>query len=738
MKFILTSIFFLSVLILNGQSVKGKVYSGGRVLIGAHVFWKGTTIGVMTSAKGGFTLNRTSEQDTLVVSHLGYRKLELFGPRLSDDMKVTLEQETEYELDGIDIEAKTQSKQAITLSGIQTERITTRELKKAACCNLSESFETNPSVDVNFADAVSGSKRVRLLGLDGIYSLITVENMPEVRGLSSAYGLTSIPGPWIESIQLSKGVGSVVNGYEAVTGQINVELKKPESAPRLHFNGYGNNVGRYETSLNSAFRLNEKWSTLILLHVNSMQNDIDQNKDGFLDIPRVNQITASNRWQYYNGKIESAFGIEVFTEDRMAGEIDFDPSTKVSLRNPWGLMTHQDRVNGYWKLGFVPPENHPERSLGIINKYSYYKVDGHYGVKFYTGANQYWHSNVIFQDRLISKEHLLKLGGSFFYDQYDEVLQDLLNDDLQERERTEVAIGTFAEYTYHPNERFTFIAGGRLDDNNLFGLIATPRLHLRYKLKKNLTWRFATGSGQRTPNPFVDHTRLIVSSRRIVLTDDLQQEKAWNFGTSLVYEKNLLGRIANVTFDLYHTDFVNRLVMDMDQDLYTVSIYNLNGRSYATVGQLEMNYEILKRLDGRVSYKIQDVKTTFNSDDGGDLDAVPFVATRKFLANMSYATKGRRWVFDVTTMRTTPGRLSKSIDLDGFDTPRPFWLLNAQASFNIKGFELYLGGENLTAFVQENPIISSDDPFNESFDAANIWAPVFGRTVYLGFRFTLY
>lgn len=737
MKFFLVHIiFFLSISASLAQVVQGRVYAGKEPAVGAHIYWKGTTVGVMTDAKGRFSMDRSTQSDTLVVSYIGFEPLFLTGERINEKMTISLEQQVE--LEGVDIEAKVQSKSAITMSALQTEKITTRELKKAACCNLSESFETNPSVDVNFADAVSGSKRVQLLGLDGIYSLITLENIPEVRGLSSAFGLTSIPGPWIESIQLSKGVGSVINGYEAVTGQINVELKKPENAPRLHFNGYANNVGRYESSLNSALRLNDKWSTIVLLHVNSMQNDVDQNGDDFLDIPRVNQLSATNRWQYYNGKVESAFGVEVFTEDRMAGQNTFDPTVPVSTRNPWGLMMRQNRLKGYWKLGFVPPDDRPDRSLGIINKYSFYRMEGNYGAKIYTGANQYWYTNVIFQDRIVSKDHLIKAGASFFYDQYDEVMHDILNVEVLDRERKESVAGLFTEYTYHPNERFTLIGGGRLDYNNLFGIIATPRLHIRYKLKRDLTWRLTAGSGQRTPNPFVDHSRLMVSSRRVVIPDNLDQEKAWNFGTSFVYERDLFGKLGNLTLDLYHTEFTNRVVMDMDNDLYSISLYNLSGRSFATVGQVEANYEVMKRMDARLSYRIQDVKTTFNSPAGSELDAVPFVATQQLLANLGYATLGRRWVFDITALRTTPGRLAKSISLDGFDEPRPFWRVNAQVSFNLKGFELYLGGENLTGFVQENPIISAENPFSREFDAANIWAPVFGRTVYLGFRFTLY
>lgn len=735
MKFLI-NIFLLFILVnsSNAQNIEGRVVDekNGEALIAANVYWQGSTIGAITNINGKFSLPNEKQFDTLTVSFVGYKTAKITRGNFPKSMVFKLSPSV---LNEVTIEEKVNSKENLTLEAGLVEKIGQRELKKAACCNLSESFETNPSVDVNFADAISGAKRVQMLGLDGIYSLITLENAPEIRGLSSSFGLTAIPGPWIESIQLAKGVGSVINGYEAITGQINVELLKPFYAPRFHINSYVNSLGRFETSVNGKIKVNENLSTLIMVHGNTFQNPVDANEDGFLDLPMLNQFTATNRWMYYNDKIESQFGVQVFTEDRLSGQADFEPGMELNTTNPWGLNVKQNRLNAYAKIGVLPTDEHPARSIGFINKFSHYSQKGNYGLKVYDGTNNYWYTNVIFQDQFLSRLSTIKLGGGFFIDDYQQDFNDLLNNESETLDRNERSAGAFAEYTYDPNIRFTLIAGSRIDYHNLFGWFATPRLHLRYKLKKNLTWRIAAGSGRRTPNALVDNSRVMVSSRQIMLANDLEQEIAWNFGTSFVWDVKLIKRDATITLDVFHTEFENMLMMDMDNNLQELIFYNMLGRCYSSVAQIEGNYELVKGLDLRLSYKMQDVKNTFV--DGGLRD-VPFVPTNIFLGNVGYTTPNKKWSADITAIRSTPGRLAGSIDVSNFDQPEPFWRVNSQVTFKHKTFEAYLGGENLTGFTQDNPIISSDNPFDETFDAANVWAPIFGRIVYLGVRYTIF
>lgn len=737
MKQLLFSIFFLAVSLVNAQvSVTGtvKAQSDKKPILGAYVYWQGDTKVVFTDVSGKFSLPLSSSFDTLVISYTGYRTYKAHKKDLQSGTTYFLE-EGLFIGEGVSIEEKNRSKEILTLEPLQVENISAKELKKAACCNLSESFETNPSVDVNFADAVTGSKRIRLLGLDGVYSLITLENIPEIRGLASSYGLTSIPGPWINSIQLAKGVGSVINGYESITGQINVELHKPMQAPKFHFNGYVNNLGRAETSLYSTFKVSEQLSTMLMLHGNTLQQEIDANGDGFLDMPKLNHLSGSNRWMFYNDKIESQFGVEFYTEDRVSGQLGFDPKMPVDASQPWGIDVAQNRFKAYAKIGVLPKDESPERSIGFINKFSYYQQDGYYGLKHYQGENTYWYTNVIFQDKVINRAHLIKLGGGFFVDDYKESLLDVFNNSDLDLERTEVAGGAFAEYTYAPNERFTFISGGRLDYNNLYGWIATPRLHLRYKLKRNLTWRLASGSGQRTPNMLVDNSRALVSQRRLVLPSAVAQEKAWNVGSSLVWNFALNDREASVIWDVYHTEFTNMLVMDMDYDPRLLLFYNLTGRSYASVAQMEVNYELFRGVDLRASYKWQDVRTTFIGDG---LQSVPFVSTGKFLTNLGYTSLNNHWSVDATALRLEPGRMSNHVQDDSFQKPAAFWRINGQVTYRKTGLEIYLGGENLTGFTQENPIIEANAPFGADFDASQVWGPIYGRVVYLGMRYTIF
>ena len=512
------------------------------------------------------------------------------------------------------------------------------------------------------------------------------------------------------------------------------ELTKAIQGPKLHVNSYVNHLGRLETSLHSRFDVTKKWSTALMAHGSLFSTKVDPNKDGFIDLPTAKQGAFSNRWKYYGDKIESQIGVDYFTENRLGGQKGFDRDQELTIANPWGFNIDQHKLNAYAKIGILPTDKHPDRSLGFINKFSIYEQEGIYGLKKYEGQNSYFYSNLIFSDRLFSKETSIKTGISFIQDNYDETLIDMLHNEAFEINRNESTVGFFGEFSYTPNERFTLVTGLRTDYNNLFGWFATPRVHARYKLKRNLSWRVAVGSGQRTPNVFVDNAMTFVSSRRIVIPTELKQEKAWNFGTSLLWDTKLAKKDLVISMDVYHTEFTNKLLMDMDQSGYHL-FKNLDGRAYASVAQVEINYALLKRLDLRFSHKIQEVKSVFNSEEG--LEYVPFAPKNKSLFNIAYATNARRWVFDLTAIHTQPGEVPSSITEPTFDRPKAYWRLNSQITFRYKSTEVYLGGENLTGFTQKNPIIDAENPFEESFDAGNTWAPIFGEIIYLGIRFTL-
>ena len=742
-------VLFLVPLILSSassQSITGIVYGSTdgeemETLVGANIYWKGSLAGVLSEADGTFSIEPSEIGDTLMISYTGFASYHRVYDGKLNFIRVMLS--ADASLPTVVVEEKSASTQLLDGETRQTIQLDQREIKKAACCNLSESFETNASVDVNFADAVSGQRKIRMLGLDGVYALITLENIPSIRGLSSSFGLNAVPGSWIQSIQLSKGVGSVVNGYEALTGQINVELKKPMNAPKLHVNLYGNQAGRYEMSAESALEINNKWSTNFMAHFNHMGNRLDPNKDGFLDIPLSDQINLMNRWKYQGNKYEGQISARFAYDRRQGGQLEFKPEQERSIDLPWGMEVENKHLELFAKMGNFFTKEEPHKSTGMIAKFSYTDIDASYGLKDYSGSEIYIYANLIHQNSIGDDErHLLKRGLSFFYNQFSNNLFDNANlswseEQLGRLDRTEIVPGAFTEYTYDPNKRFTLIAGARADYHNLFGAFFTPRLHLRYGLSRRLTWRFAMGSGMRTANPYVDNSRIMVSSRLIEWTGDLQPEKAWNIGSSLNGEYNLFNKNIVIIADVYHTRFTNQFVVDFDRSSEKVYLGNLDGRSYATVLQGDIEIEILPGLNLRNSLKFQDVRMTLAEK----VQSVPFVAQSQWFTNLAYATENEHWRFDVTALRTDPGRVperqGENTILEAFD-PEPFWRINGQITFVKDDLEIYLGGENLGGFTQSQPIIGADNPFGRNFDAGSVWGPIFGRIIYLGVRFSIY
>lgn len=619
----------------------------------------------------------------------------------------------------------------------RTTVITGRELLKAACCNLSESFETNPSVDVSYSDAVTGSKQIQLLGLAGIYTQLTVENLPGLRGLATPSGLNSIAGPWVESIQLTKGIGSVINGYESIAGQINVELKKPSTSEKLYLNGYVNDMGKGDVNLNIAQKINKKWSTGFLLHDDFLAHKTDVNKDGFRDLPTGNLFSGINRWQYEGAKgLMSQFGVKVLLDSRTGGSMAFNPAEDKYATNQYGLGMDTKRYEGFGKIGYVFPSKW--KSVGLQLSAFDHTQNSYFGLTKYDAAQKNFYSNLIYQSIIGNTANKFKTGISFSYDQYNEVLH------TANYKRIEAVPGAFFEYTYSYKEKWDVVAGIRADHNSLFGWFATPRLNIRYQPAKNTTIRLSAGRGQRTANIFAENIGVLASARQInILTTEsgkaygLNPEVAWNKGISADQKFKLFGKDATFGIDFFRNDFTNQVVVDLE-DPRQVKFYNLQGKSYSNSFQTELSFMPVDKLDIRLAYRFFDVKTTY----GNDLLQRPFNAKNRAFANLAYNLNG--WKFDYTVNFIGSKRIPSTDEnptiyqLQKFSPA--YVMMNAQISKSFgkdKLFDVYAGGENLTNYFQKNAILSASEPFGPYFDASMIWGPVTGRLLYAGFRYSI-
>ncbi|MDJ1473494.1 TonB-dependent receptor [Xanthocytophaga flava] len=739
----------------QSQTVRGTIQDGSMQqaspLIGASIFWQGTTIGTTTDANGKFVINQPANAHALIISFVGYTNDTIHVHSPEQEILVTLK--PGQTLKEVVIEDSRASSFIDPLNPIRTEKITTKELQKAACCNLSESFETNASVDVSFSDAISGTKQIQMLGLDGVYVQMQTENIPSIRGLNAIYGLNHTPGTWVSSIDVGKGAGSVVNGYESITGQINVELQKPEASERLFVNGYLNQMGRGELNIQSAQKVGKKWSTGLLLHGSalgeSFMDQMDRNKDGFLDLPMFKQFNALNRWKYDGERVKGQFGIKTLYDNRRGGQLSYydpsheeipmiyDPDMGHSMpdpnyqhKTPYGTGTTTRRNEVFGKLGIIFPEA-PYRGLGIIVSGVDHETNAFFGTNTYKGQEQTLYANLIYQTIIGNTNHAVRMGISYMMDKYNERYRD------SSFARTESVPGIFGEYTYTIPNKFTAVAGLRTDFHNLFGTIVTPRLHLKYDVGRHTSLRASAGRGFRVANPIAENTAVLVSSRQLVVTQRLNPEKAWNYGINLSHDFRLFGRYGSLLIDLYRTEFSNQVVTDLDANPQQIRFYNLEGRSFANTAQVELNYQPIKRLDVKLAYKLYDVRTTINQQ----LRRRPLVSRDRALFNVAYATKKDKWKFDFTTQwigskRIPDTQVSPSEYQQEKNSPS-YLIFNAQVTRSFKNLDWYIGGENLGNFRQSNPIIAANDPFGQYFDASLVWGPIVGRMIYTGFRFRI-
>ena len=606
------------------------------------------------------------------------------------------------------------------LKTLHVEELTSAEFRKAACCHLSESFETNATVDVSMSDAISGAKKIQLLGLDAVYTQLQFENIPFLRGLESAFGMGVIPGTWLESIQITKGTGSVVNGYESMAGLVNLEFKKPKDLPQLYLNAYQNRFGRTELNLQSGQQLNERWHMGLFLSSATIYGNLDHNQDGFKDQALTQSFNLLQRFSYQGKKMEAQLGVQAYVDDKTGGQMSFNKQNPVG----YGMALQSQHLSAFSKTGFFGKR--PGQSLGVITNVKVQDLDGFFGLRAFQGKERRLYLNAIYDDIIGSSDHKIKVGASFLALRILQYAGQPSGGAQLGLTRTEIVPGVFAEYTYSGN-RLSAVIGARYDQHNLAGGQFSPRAHLKYALTPQLDLRLTSGRAWRMPNFVVDNLSLLASSKTWIANQSLQPEISWNIGASLVQGFSFKKRKGSISLDAYYTRFSQQLVADRDSIFEMVVFKNLADNSVATVIQTEFAYEVVRGLDLRLAYKFQDVRALYN----GALQNQVLVPRQRYFVNLAYQTRNKRWAYDLTYSRYSAVRLPHH----GQSTP---WaLLNAQVTRNWKKLEFYLGGENLLNFTQHAPIIDAANPFGPNFDATQVWAPIMGWNVYLGLRFTL-
>ena len=600
------------------------------------------------------------------------------------------------------------------------------ELFKAACCNLGESFTTNPSVDVAYNDATTGARQIKLLGLSGTYVQMLTENLPNFRGAAIPYALGYVPGPWMKGIQVSKGSASVKNGYESITGQINVDYLQPEDEQQVEVNLFGDTKSRIEANADANVHLSDRWATEILLHHENIIKNHDDNGDGFYDMPGREQYNVQNRWVYKGKSYIFHGGLGALKEIRTSGQDE----EHVHSDDIYRIKLHTNRYEGYMKHAFILNHEHGT-NIAFMSSASMHQLNARYGNKLYDLNEKNLYGSLMFETNFYT-QHNLSLGLSFNHDYLGQ--NEGQNKGQNEKETTP---GAYAQYTYTLGTKLTAMAGVRFDHSSLYGNFFTPRFHVKYSPVDAISIRLSAGKGYRTVFGMAEYNYLLASGRNLNISKSLKQEEAWNYGLSTAFYIPMFGKTLKLNAEYYYTDFRNQAVVDYDANKEFISIYNLIGKSYSHTFQIDASYPLLKGLEITAAYRLNDVKCTY--DYGKTLKEKPLTSKYKALFTASYKTPLGLWQFDATVQLNGGGRNPEPYQLaDGSRSWSPrfhsFEQVSAQVTRWFRHWSIYVGGENLTGFKQKTPIYGASNPWGSDFEPTLVWGPVEGRMFYAGVR----
>lgn len=724
----------------SAQIIFGTVTNDkNEPLIGATVHWIGTTVGVATGNHGEFQISSEAILNKkLIARYVGYAP---------DTLTITNQSFVEFRLTETNalgeviVEGQRDGVIISDSNPIKTEQITQTELGKSACCDLAGCFETQTTVQPQTTNVITNSKELRILGLSGVYTQVLIDGFPMIQGLSYTYGISSIPGTLVDNIYVSKGANSVLQGFESIGGQINVETKDPDKTERLLLNAYMNNFLEKHVNANYAFKKG-KWSNLTAFHTVQPANKIDRDNDNFLDLPLLTRYMISNKWKYGNENNtgwSSQIGVRFFNEQRIGGQTSFNPESDKGSNSVYGQSVNINQPEFWTKTSYRINEKH---NIVLFASAFHQQQNSFFGTVKYKAQQTNFYGNL--QYELTYAKHELKTGISYRHLKLNEDVAFteflLARTYAGNYQRLENIPGLFAENTLRFfQNKLTWIAGVRGDNHNQFGFHFTPRTLLKYDIAPKTIVRANLGTGWRTVNLFSENIGLLVSSRDIIFSEQLQPEKAVNFGFNLTQKfetknNNLSGYFSA---DYYRTEFQNQIFPDYDSDPTKAIIQNFRGRSVSNGFQAELYLKIYKRFELKTGYNFLDVYREI----GDTKQLLPFNPRHKFLTTFSYKPLSNKFHFDMNIHwygeQRLPDTRSNPIEFQRPDFSKPYTIVNAQFTYNFKKFEVYAGCENVFDFRQQQPIISWQDPFSPYFDTSSVWGPTRGREIYVGLRFKL-
>ncbi len=725
---------------ISAQSISGKVTNNKKEkLVGASVFWLDTSIGVATGINGEFELTtKDISNKRLVATYVGYA---------SDTIEITNQTYVAFKLQEIktfkEVVVKAQQDGVIIsdLNPIKTEKITQTELGKSACCDLAGCFETQTTVQPQTTNVITNSKELRILGLSGVYNQVLIDGFPVIQGLSYTYGISSVPGTLVDNIYVSKGANSVIQGYESISGQINVETKDPDKTDKLLLNFYMNNFMEKHFNANYTFKRG-KWSNLTVLHSVQPANKIDRDADNFLDLPQLTRYMVLSKWKYGNENDwgwSSRVSLRFLNEQRVGGQTSFNPEIHKGSTSIYGqsIIINQPEIRS--RIGYRLNDKH---NIVLFTSAFHQNQNSFFGTVKYNAQQTNFYGNLQYEFNYNNSN--LKTGISYRHLNLNENIA--FTDTALQRtyagnyNRLENIPGLFAENTVRLlKDKLTWITGVRGDHHNQFGFIVTPRTLIKYDLTPKTIIRANLGTGWRTVNLFSENIGLLVSSRDIVFAEQLQPERAVNFGFNLTQKFETTDDFITGYFstDYYRTDFQNQIFPDYDTDPKKAIIKNFTGTSISNGFQAELYLKIWQRFEFKSGYNYLDVYQKI----GGSKQLLPFNPMHKVIMTFGYKPLTSKFHIDMNVHwygeQRLPVTTSNPVEFQRSGFSKPYTIVNTQVTYTFKKFEVYAGCENVFDFRQLQPIVSWQNPFSPYFDTSFVWGPTRGREIYAGVRFRL-
>lgn len=726
---VLISTFFLTA----QTPLKGWLIDDKNVPVqGATLAWAGHSFHAISDSEGLFLINRLADDSLLIIQYVGFKTLEFRVPPNQVEVRITMSEN--IELQQVEVKSKASATFTPLASNMNKEVVSMRELRKAPCCNLSESFETSAVVDANYTNAALGTREIEMLGMRGIYSQIMLDSRPTMYNLAAPFAFDFIPGPWLKGVQVSKGAGTVVNGSDGLAGQINVDLIDPQDGPRLFVNGYANHRNRYEMNIITNKKFNENWSSGTLIHGNQDQHHQDKNADDFIDAPRKRQLNVMQRFHYYGLKWEGQVNVHGILDQRQGGQTQHPSPDHVG-----DLLIYdhnQKRLEIFGNVGFVGFKD-PGRSIGFQWHVQHHDYDAMYA-RIANGKDQSYYANLIYQEKFGSKKHTLMSGLSMRRSITEEGFSDLIFN------RKEFIPGMFGEYSYNADvadSKFGYTVGLRTDRYGDYGFRATPRFSARFQVEDYGTIRASAGRAYRMPNVISDNIHFIGLGRYFQI-ESIGLDVANNFGLGYIQKIFLGGPTElNISVDFYHTYFKKQNIQDIESETRNIINRYVDEGSRINYFLVQNQIQLNSNLGFKIAYKYTDAQ--YRLTNNNPLISRMYLPKHRALFTVDVNSDESIWLANFTLQWVGSQRL---LDISYYPTPGSagrtnkspsYFLINFHLSRNLGKFEFYSGLENATNYVQEYQIVSPTATGSRYFDATRLYAPNMGIRWYGGFKYLL-